>query len=191
MTKPNCIMYTIIKDFLPIFISIGLPIFLYYKGVKQWKKQKNYELDLKRKQEEKQQNLLVIKSIYSLVKYLTDKENSSNIVRHITLNNEKSCCFSVDRFHEFNTQVSELFYGKGYGLYLDEDLTEIKKLLFGARGVLYAFYNASQDAISENNLIKIEDKGLLKKYHKTRDEFIVPKIKELYNKIENEDIQIK
>jgi len=185
--------YDWIMEVLPISISVVLPLVLYFLGFQQWKKQKKLELRITAWEQNKEKNLAVVRNLFSLCKFLSDKENGSNIIRRIKRQDQAAWYFDTTRFHAFNTAFADVFYTKGYGLYTHKEVKEIQNALFKARGVLYAFYDAyaNADHTPTDSLIKIEDETRLKTYNKIREETILPKIKAQYQEVVLEKFDVK
>ncbi len=116
-------------ELIAALVAVGL----FFLGGNQWRKQRNKELTVKTKEELNSKKLEALMAVWSLLKFMTLKDNGYNIYVNIPEDSFKNKHQCVQRSQLFFESVSKLFYDDGHGLYISQYYREIRNHLFDCR----------------------------------------------------------
>lgn len=147
-------------------MSILGPFIIVFIGFIVWKKQKAAELKYGIEEIRYKNKLDAHKAIWSLLRYLSQKENEKTIV--IRRGNEQgtvSYFLRQKQANEFLSLLPEIFYDQGHGIFLEK---QIKKLLFEYRTQIYRFLDSERG--TSDQMIKIKKEELAQQLNNIYDQ---------------------
>ena len=151
----------IILNFVPFVSSFALAIVGYRYAIKQLRKES--EISLERKKYE--YILEAHKSVYKLLVYTTDTENSKTIlVWERTGKDENgvtSYFFRKENINSFLNELPKEFYSEGSGIFLS---SEIASLLFEYRSIVYGLLLSTKN--NDDTKLEIKNKEVAEKMKK-------------------------
>lgn len=158
----------------------------FWWGHRYWRKQKHEELEYLKQQQKIEfaagfdqkrfdARLEACKAVWGLILYFSENDNDKNVLRRGELDEDgnKIIYFRKNQAKLFFEKIPELFYEKGHGLLLPN---EIKSRLYTLRGHLMGLYFNAEKAGKEE--IAIQNKELLNSIIQIR-EGLQEKLKEI------------
>ncbi len=136
-----------ITEFLSIFAEpIIIIVVAFYggkQGYKYWLKQKKEESFYLQRQSKYEAKLAAGKALWALLRYISESDHDENIFRRGELdeNKKKVFYFRQEQANRFITELNDVFYIKGHGLFLDQN---IKMLIFELRSQVFGWLHISQ-----------------------------------------------
>jgi hypothetical protein len=147
-----------------------LPAFIV--GVIVWHHQKRYQAVYESKSYLNQKRLDALMKAWSLLAYITEKDNPKAVLQADTNSaGTREIYIRREQAREYMIGLSEMFYESGYGLFLESN---IKKLFYEYRGLLYGVLLKEKGKHAADEPIKIEQ------------EQMVVRIKEIYDELNAE-----
>lgn len=149
----------------PVAIMAAAVVALIW-GHKYWRKQKKEEGIYLQKQTLYHERLNAGKAVWSLLRYISENDHDDNVFRRgeLDANGDKIFYFRPMQAKRYMEDLNEVFYCKGYGLYLD---SETKNMIFELRSQLYAWYHVALK--SGKDEMPISNKEKLKRVWEIRN----------------------
>lgn len=140
----------------PVAIIVAAAMALIWGHI-YWRKQKKEEGLYLQKQNLYNERLNAGKALWSLLRYISENDHDDNIFRRGELGDDgdKIFYFRPQQAKRYMEDLNEVFYNKGYGMYLD---SETKNLIFELRSQLYAWYHVALKSGKEEMPIKNKEK---------------------------------
>lgn len=125
---------------------------------KYWHKQKRHEINYGLEAAKYSAMLEAAKSAWSLLAYVTEKENGKNFLSYKGTKEKPEIYFSIERGKQFLSAISEVFYDNGHGIFLT---SEIKNEIFHLRNNVYKIIDAETRKGNLTGEILLENEGLI------------------------------
>ncbi|MEA4886874.1 MAG: CRISPR-associated protein Csx28 [Bacteroides graminisolvens] len=158
-------------EFLSIFVEpitiIVLAIWGGKQGYKYWLKQKKEEGLYLQRQSKYEAKLAAGKALWALLRYISESDHDENIFRRGELNEsgKKVFYFRQEQANHFITELNDVFYIKGHGLFLDQTT---KTLIFELRSQVFGWLHVSKKSGEED--MKITNAKKFERINQIRDE---------------------
>ncbi len=158
-------------EFLSIFVEPITIIVLAFWGGKQgykyWLKQKKEEGLYLQRQSKYEAKLAAGKALWALLRYISESDHDENIFRRGELDEsgKKVFYFRQEQANHFITELNDVFYIKGHGLFLDQTT---KTLIFELRSQVFGWLHVSKKSGEED--MKITNAKKFERINQIRDE---------------------
>jgi hypothetical protein len=148
-------LYDPVKDSKPYWFEIFqtvLPtlavIYSLCHSYKNWEKQKIRELEIAEKQQTESARIAACKAVWSLLAYMSDKENSRTV---FVKRADNRWYLRVEQANSYILEVEEVFFSQGHGLFMPKD---IRDGMYEFRTLVYRFMDSERHKKGTSELVK-------------------------------------
>jgi hypothetical protein len=148
------IQYLLLPGFSILAVIYGL-----HRSYTNWEKQKIRELEIAAEQQTKSARIAACKAVWSLLAYITEKENSRTV---FVKRADRKWYLRVAQAKNYILEVEEVFFSQGHGLFMPKD---IRDGMYNFRTLLYRLMDSEKYKKGTSELVEseilVENEGVI------------------------------